>query len=193
MTTTAIHSVGFCACYSTQGDWAFDYALRLAQTHDLRLNIFHFLADPYDSGAKATGSSSAERNSLIIEREKKMRLYYDTRLGDYLNAGFRLCEDNEWTELHRCLCKREFDVLVLGYPSYGASFGGRSLTEFAHRFVCPVVLVGPRSPHEYHLNSPAALQADKLGLADADWCRVGTGLDPSLDVPQRVARPGVGC
>ena len=43
MTTTAIESVGFCAHYSPQGDWAFDFALRLASRNSKRLNVFHFL------------------------------------------------------------------------------------------------------------------------------------------------------
>jgi hypothetical protein len=166
MSTFAIRAIGFCAHYSPQGDWAFDLALRLARSRGLRLNIFHFLADPYRAeGRHPESLPAAERAALAIRLERDLRLYYDARLGDYLDAGFRLCEDPEWTELHRCLTKREFQLLVLGYPQQGATFGGVPIEEFVTRFVCPAVLVGPSSPLDVHLNEPAVLIADKLGLA----------------------------
>jgi hypothetical protein len=166
MSTLAVRAVGFCAHYSPPGDWAFDFALGLARAHMLRLNVFHFLVDPYDPEARPPRALSREqRAALAIRLERDLRLYYDARLGDYLDAGFRLCDDPEWTELHRCLTRREFQVLVLGYPHEAASFGGVPIREFATSFVCPVVLVGPGSPHEIHLNEPAALLDDALGLA----------------------------
>jgi hypothetical protein len=175
MTTTSIESVGFCAHYSQQGDWAFDFALALARARSLQLNIFNFLSDPYDpSDDRSTRLSPSERGRLIIELERKLRLYYDDKLGDYLDVGFRLCEDREWLELHRCLTKKEFQVLFLGRPDYGVSFAGKPLEEFADTFVCPVVLIGPSSSTEYRLNSPARLIADKLGLPsrlDPFWPR----------------------
>ncbi len=94
------------------------------------------------------------------------------RLGDYLDAGFRVCEDEEWTELHRCLCTREFQVLVLGVPGYDAVFGGQPIADFARGFVCPVVLVGPNRPETIHLNDPAALLTDALGLEPCTWVRL---------------------
>jgi hypothetical protein len=173
MSTFAVRAIGFCAHYSPQGDWAFDFALRLARARSLRLNVFHFLVDPYDADARAPeGLTSEQRSALAIRLERDLRLYYDARLGDYLDAGFRLCEDPEWTELHRCLTKREFQVLVLGYPHEGASFGGLPIEEFVLRFVCPVVLVGPSSPVEIRLNPPAALIRDRLGLADRHFAPV---------------------
>jgi hypothetical protein len=166
MSTFAVRAIGFCAHYSPQGDWAFDLALQLARSRSLRLNVFHFLADPYDPGAQVPeGLSREERAALAIRLERDLRLYYDGLLGDYLDAGFRLCEDPEWTELHRCLTRREFQLLVLGHPRPGATFGGVPIEEFATSFVSPVVLVGPSSPLEIRLNEPAALVADRLGLA----------------------------
>jgi hypothetical protein len=165
MTTTAIRCVGYCAHYSPPGDWAFEYALELARSKQLQLNIFHFLSDPYDpEDRKAEKLDPDQRTELIVERERKLRTYYDSRLGDYLDVGFRLCEDREWLELHRCLTKREFQVLVLGRPDYRVNFAGKPLEEFADEFVCPVVLIGPSSPTEIRLNSPARLIADTLGL-----------------------------
>ena len=173
MTITTIHSVGFCAHYSTQGDWAFDFALALAQRGGFPLNVFHFLSDPYDPTDDTSRLLEPKaRQRLAIEREKELRMYYDTRAGEYLSVGFRLCEDNEWTELHRCLLHREFQVLVLGYPTHGASFAGHPIEEFADDFISPVVLVGPDRPDQYRLNSRAALIADQLGLAPGTWKRI---------------------
>jgi hypothetical protein len=164
MVMTTINAVGFCAHYSRQGDWAFDYALRLSRFHHVQLNVFHFLTDPYEARAQAVELSDSVRARLAVEREKELRFYYDQRAGDYLDVGFRLCEHAEWVELHRCLLVREFQVLVLGHIGKGATFGHRPIEQFAQAFVCPVVLVGPDRPDEFLLNSGAQLIADKLGL-----------------------------
>jgi hypothetical protein len=193
MSTFAVRAVGFCAHYSTPGDWAFDFALRLARERSLRLNVFHFLTNPYDPGARVPeGLSREERAALAIQLERDLRLYYDARLGDYLDAGFRLCEDPEWTELHRCLTKREFQVLVLGHPHEGARFGGVPIEDFATSFVCPVVLVGPSSPLDVRLNEPAALIHDKLGLAGRYFVRLRAARHADGDEPDcRLATAGL--
>jgi len=170
MTMQGMYAVGFCAHYSTQGDWAFDYALRLSQGGGLQLNVFHFLDNPYDPTDHTSKNLSAEdRSRITIERERELRMYYDKRAGDYLNVGFRLCENNEWTELHRCLLVREFQVLVLANIAPGAVFAGKPIEEFADHFVSPVVLVGPDRPDQFRLNSRAAMIADKLSLPDGSW------------------------
>jgi hypothetical protein len=165
MTMTSLNAVGFCAHYSRQGDWAFELALAMARNNLLQLNIFHFLSDPYDR-TDGTGEDRDrdEIRRIVVEREKQLRLYYDPKLGDYLDVGFRLCEDREWAELHRCLTRREFQVLVLPRPRLDSTFGGKPLYEFMDRFVCPVVAVGPTSPLDIRLNSPARLIAYRLGL-----------------------------
>lgn len=169
MTTLSIDAVGLCAHYSAQGDWAFDFALALARRRNVQLNIFHFLADPFDPGDRTgEGLAPAERARLVIGREKELRFRYEERLGDFVIAGFRLCEANEWTELHRCLTKREFQVLVLPWPSWGCTFGKRPLEKFVSAFVCPVVVVGPGSPLELTLNLPAVAVRDQLGLGQAE-------------------------
>lgn len=173
MTMHGIYAIGFCAHYSQPGDWAFDYALRLSQKNGLQLNVFHFLSDPYDpSGETGKNLSAEERSRIIIERERELRMYYDKRAGDYLNVGFRLCEDNEWTELHRCLLVREFQVLVLPNISSDAVFAGKPINEFADSFVAPVVLVGPDRLDRFRLNSRAALIVDNLELSDCPWQKI---------------------
>ncbi len=173
MAIPTVNAIGFCAHYSKQGDWAFDYALELSRLHGVRLNVFHFLTDPYDPHRKLSDDMSpAQRAQLAVEREKELRLYYDQRAGDYLDVGFRLCEHAEWVELHRCLIVREFQVLVLGYPSPGVLFGTRPIEEFADAFICPVVLVGPDDPKQIRLNSRARLIVSKLGLGESGWSMV---------------------
>ena len=112
------------------------------------------------------------RQQWVIERERELRLYYDGRAGDYLEVGFRLCKDNEWKELHRCLADREFQILVLGYPGPDATFAGKPMEEFADSFVCPVILVGPEEPGQFYLNAGAALIHDKLGLPEGSWEKI---------------------
>ncbi|MBD3299459.1 MAG: universal stress protein [candidate division Zixibacteria bacterium] len=170
MTVPHLNAVGFCAHYSQAGDWAFDYALRLSQRNGLQLNVFHFLTDPFDPSDPGPGEMSREDYAkLTIERERELRMYYDERAGDYTNVGFRLCEDNEWTELHRCLLIREFQVLVLGYPVGSGMFAGRPIEEFANAFVSPVVLIGPDNPDHIRVNSRCEMIRDRLGIPDAQW------------------------
>ena len=180
MAIPTLNAVGFCAHYSSQGDWAFDFALELSKQHKIKLNVFHFLSDPYRPDEDTVSHlSDKERDKLAIEREKELRLYYDKRSGDYLDVGFRLCEHAEWVELHRCLLVREFQVLVLGYTETGVRFGRLPIEEFAESFVCPVVLVGPDSPDNIILNSRAAMMKSKLCLDNKNW-QVINGVEKNL-------------
>jgi len=173
MTVPNIRSVGFCAHYSKQGDWAFAYALGLSRRYGLKLNVFHFLCDPYSPVDDfRTFLAPSELNRVVIEKERELRLYYDRLAGDYLDVGFRLCHDDGWHELHRCLLIHEFQLLVLAYPEQDARFIGKPIEEFADGFVCPVVLVGPERPDWCHLNSGAALLCDKLGLDGMAWKKI---------------------
>jgi len=170
MAIPTLNAVGFCAHYSEQGDWAFDYALKLSRQYLIKLNVFHFLSNPYDlSDDSASKLDAKAKTKLAIAREKELRMYYDKRAGDYLDVGFRLCEDAEWVELHRCLLVREFQILVLGYVGPQAMFGGRPIEDFAEAFVCPVVLVGPDRSDQFHLNKQAALIVNKLVLDKNSW------------------------
>jgi hypothetical protein len=165
MTTVSIDSVGLCAHYSPPGDWAFDLALRIARRRGVRLNVFYFLTDPFDPEARARQTPSRdELIQMIVDRERELRMYFDERAGDYLDVGFRLCEDTEWRELHRCLIKREFQVLVLPYPHSRAHFGGRPLIDFVEDFGCPAIVVGPDAPDRLYLNLPARLITEQLDL-----------------------------
>jgi hypothetical protein len=177
MTIPRIEAVGFCAHYSRQGDWAFDYALRLARENSLQLNVFHFLSDPYDPGDDTEERYSIqELSELAIEKERELRLYYDERAGEYLEIGFRLCFDDSWRELHRCLAGREFQMLVLANPGPATLFSGKPIEKFATDFICPVILVGPASQESFAVNSQAALMIDRLGIPEGKWDQIGVGL-----------------
>lgn len=164
MTMVLLESIGYCAHYSSQGDWAFDFALKQANHRGLQFNIFHFLSDPYDPDSATLPIPEAEKEEKLIKMEKELRFYYDDRLGSYIRAGFRVCEDNEWTELHHCLLKREFQLLVLPVPRKNVTFGGRPIEEFAQKFVCPVAMVGPDDPVTVILNQPARMILGQLEL-----------------------------
>ncbi len=168
MTSVLLDSIGLCVNYSQQGDWAFDLALSIARKRNLQLNIFHFLADPYNpEDQPPKGLSRDEINDIIVDKERYLRFYYDERLGDHLKAGFRVCEDNEWTELHHCLLKREFQLMVIPYTEATATFGGKPIEEFAQQFIAPLLLVGPDSPTEVLMNPPAKLIVEQLELVDS--------------------------
>jgi hypothetical protein len=168
MTVARLEAVGYCAHYSRQGDWAFDFAFDLCRRQALQLNVFHFMVDPFDAGDR-TGQDldRVQRARLAVDLERELRFYYEPKLGDWVDVGFRLCADPEWTELHRCLTRREFQLLVLPWPAEDARFAGKPIDEFAEAFVCPVVLVGPSSAREIHVNRPARLECDRYGLGAA--------------------------
>ncbi len=167
MAIPSFNAVGFCAHYSKQGDWAFDYAMRLAKQSGLQLNVFHFLNNPYDKEDNTSRKLNAEEaEKLALKKEKELRLYYDDRAGDFLNVGFRICYDDSWIELHRCLFIREFQALVLAYPHKGAFFAKKPIEEFAESFVSPVILVGPDKPNQLFINRQAELLSENIGIKE---------------------------
>lgn len=170
MAIPTFNAVGFCAHYSKQGDWAFEVALELSKVHNKNLNVFYFLNDPFDSNdIRTKGLLRSEIEKLAVSEEKKLRLYYDNRAGEFLNVGFRVCYNDSWTELHRCLLVREFQLLVLGYTKKGVYFGKKPIEEFADSFISPVILVGPDRPEQLFFNSRASLLAPNLGLDKEKW------------------------
>ena len=175
MTVQELKGVGYCSRLDAVGDLAFDLALALARRHDVVLDIF-FFPDPCGAAHLPHG----RRGELLdlsdqakVELEKKVRLYYDERLGDYVDVGFRLCEGDEEPELRRCLViRRDYDLLVLPYASPTQRFGGRPIEEFAQAMPCPTILVGPDERSLLLVNSPARLWMDRLGLQDAEWTAI---------------------
>ena len=172
MTVQEIKGVGLCANLTQVGDWALAVALECAVRHRVQLDIFFFPSSPFDAhpprGRYGESTPLSRRESIELERQ--MRLYYDSRLGNYLEVGFRLCPGDEDPELRRCLLfRKEFDVLVLPYPKRGCLFGSVALEEFAESLPCPVILVGPESEDEFWLNSAARPFATRLLPDGARW------------------------
>jgi hypothetical protein len=171
MTVRRLSGVGYCASFSQVGDWAFEFAFRLARRHDIRLNIFFFPDPPYKKhpirGRRGERLLMGEKEEIDLER--RVRLYYDNLLGDFVNVGFRLCEGDEDPELRRCLLiRKDYDLLVLAYEHRGCLFGERPIEEFVERMPCPIVLVGPSRKDEVHLSTPARLWAETLGLNESE-------------------------
>lgn len=108
------------------------------------------------------------------ELERRVRLYYDRRLGGFMNVGFRGCEGEEEPELVRCLLvRKDYDVLVLPYEHPAGHFGAGPIEEFAARMPCPTVLVGPNRSDQLHLNTPAKLWMKTMGLNQEELFAVG--------------------
>ncbi|MDY7033626.1 MAG: universal stress protein [Thermodesulfobacteriota bacterium] len=170
-----MESIGLCSHYSRQGDWAFDFAFRLASEKDIQLNIFHWLESPFRFRREIVYADNKKQevvrvtDELKAKKELELREYYEAKLGDFVKVGFRLCEGNEGAELARCLRRREYDVLVLGYVDQGADFGGQVIERFASHFKVPVVMVGPDKPNSYHLNKRGVDIVGQLGLKENEW------------------------
>jgi len=170
-----MEAIGLCSHYSRQGDWAFHYALTLARMHDIRLTIFHWLDFPFRFRHDFVYADDKKENlvrvtdELITEKELELRKYYDFWLEGFVKVYFRLCEGNEEADLHRYLHRKEYDVLVVGYPEHGTDFGGEPIEKFASQFRTPVIMVGPDKPNSYHLNQRAVEILDQLGIKEGDW------------------------
>lgn len=176
MTRQSIRGIGYCARMTRAGDWAFEFAFHLARSRGVRLNIFFFPSPPCQAHAPRgrRGERAGLSGDTMIALERETRLYYDERLGDFVDVGFRLCEGDEDPELRRCLIvKRDYDVLVLPYEGYRCRFGERTIEAFAEAMPCPAVLVGPERPDQIFLNQAAALWVEDLGLSSRPWRLVG--------------------
>jgi hypothetical protein len=197
MTIPALESVALCAWLTPAGDRAFRYAFALARRRGLRLEVFSFVESPFElrSPGLAPGVlPAAARRDVVLAADRDVRFYYEPRLGDFVDVGFRVCDGPEELELRRCLSRRQYQVLVLPYAERGGPFGRSSIEEFALRFPAPVVLVSAPRPHgaapgaraslrprgaapgaggvRFWLNEPAALIAHELRIGAGAWRRV---------------------
>jgi len=133
MTTVAVKDVGFCAEFSPQGDWAFDYALSLARSLELGLKVFY--VPDLDWGTRELPQLPPHELDAL---DRRVRECYEARLDDFVDVGFRICEGFADRELRRCLMDRVYQVLVLAYrdgrprlakPILGQSFGRATVRE----------------------------------------------------------------
>jgi hypothetical protein len=131
--------------------------------------VFAFLENPFDPDHTVEDLAPEEREKRLIEEDFKLRSYYEDRLGDFVDVGFRVCEGREGEELKHCLKRKEYQLLVVPYRDHGMPFGDMPVEEFAYRFLSPVVLVGPWRKVRYYLNSQAVHLKDKLHLYEGTW------------------------
>lgn len=183
MTVQEIKGIGFCALPTEVGDRALSVALDCARRYEVQLDIFFFPSSPFEPHASRGryGENASLTHRESVELERQIRLYYDSRLGDYLDVGFRLCAGDEDPELRRCLLfRKEYDVLVLPFPEHDCCFGNVPLVEFAESLPCPVILVGPETSTTPWLNPAARPLAAGLLGEGATWSELAS----SESVPQ---------
>ena len=176
MTTFYIKDIGFCADFSRQGDWAFEYALSTCKFMGYGLNIFY--VPDLDWGSRKAQPSVTSNELVALDR--RVREYYEPRLGDFLDVGFRVCEGFADSELRRCLLHRDYQVLILGYKELCESFAGRTIEEFCNGFNGPVVLVGPDRPNQFFINHPARLVWPQLALSEGGWSLITSPAELSV-------------
>ena len=167
----SLNGIGYCARMSEVGDRAFEVALELARRHGIQLDIFFFPTSPCEEhqARGRWGELIRMARQEQIDLDKEIRLYYDDKLGDYEQVGFRLCLGDEPPELRRCLFDHEYDILVLAYEKPLCPLGDKPIEEFARSMQCPVVLVGPEGGSDLYLNEPATLWTDEIGVKPGEW------------------------
>lgn len=173
-----IKTIGLCTHFTQTDDWAFDYAFKLAQMRRLQLNICHWLESPYrirrdivyDHLLKPT-RAVAVTPELLGKLELQLREYYEPKLGDFTDVGFRLCEGAYQVELIRCFRQNLLDMVVMGYqsPPEDPYAGERPLEEFAANLAYPLVIVGLEGPESFLVNQKAFGMLEQLDLPEGSW------------------------
>ena len=171
-------TLGFCTHFSNTDEWAFEYAFRLVQARDWQLNICHWLSSPFllrrdlvqDDLFQSDGIQ-AVTPQLLNKLDLQRREHYDSKLGDFTNVAFKLCEGQFQVELVRCLRRNQLDLIVMGYMPVEEvqEPGVQPLDEFAYRLSYPVILVGRDGPHSFLLNAKALEWLEYLDIPQGDW------------------------
>ena len=171
-------TLGFCTHFTQNDEWAFDYALRLAQARGWQLNICHWLRSPYllrrdlvlDDLFRPRETLPVTPG-LLVKLDLQLREYYDPKLGDFTNVAFKLCEGQYQIELARCFRKHLLDLVVMGYQPAGEEMepGAQDLEVFAQNLDYPLVIVGRDGPESFLLNPKALEWLDQLDLAENAW------------------------
>jgi hypothetical protein len=173
MTTPRVEKIALVSHFSEVGDWAFDAALQMARARETAINIYYFLESPFEIShdvAPADIEVPAYDEQTLVAKEREVREYFEDRLGDFVQVGFRVCPTGRHNlELRRCLLRREYQLLIIPYLSPDVGFGNMSLQEFAYRFAAPVMLVGPERPSEYRFNPFAGVVHGSDHLVYGPW------------------------
>ncbi|MBN1609481.1 MAG: hypothetical protein JW940_22815 [Polyangiaceae bacterium] len=173
MTTPSIEKVGLVFHFSEVGDWALAAALQIARARTTALNVYYFLQSPYEVPydlAPADLAAAHFDSVTLTQQERRLREYFEERLGDFEDVRFRVCESGRHNqELRRCLMHREYQLLVIPCPRRGVGFGNMPIEEFAYRFASPVMLVGPERADEVRVNSFASVLDGSYALGVGPW------------------------
>ena len=171
-------NIGLCTHFSKTDEWAFAYAFNLARTQHLHLNICHWLESPYQlrrdivyNDLFATQETVPITPAILTKFERQLREYYEPRLGDFTEVGFKLCEGAYQVELIRCFRQHFLDLVVIGYqePNPEASSSEQPLEIFALNLPYPIVIVGADGPDSFLLNAKAFELRQQLALPEGSW------------------------
>lgn len=173
-----MRTIGLCTHFSKTDEWAFDYAFKLAQTLGTQLNICHWLESPYTIRRDIVYDDLFEPTQIVTvtpellnRLELQLREYYEPKLGDFTEVGFKLCEGAYRVELLRCFRQDLLDLVVMGYqlPLEEAVVEDRSLEDFAASIDYPIVIVGLDGPESFLLNMKALEILHQLDLPEGSW------------------------
>jgi hypothetical protein len=178
-------TVGFCTHFAPTDEWAFEYALNLARTQHWQLNICHWLESPFTIRRDVVYADPFEHDQIVTvtpallnQLERRLREYYEPKLGDFTEVAFKLCEGQYQVELVRCFRQQLLDLVVMGYqPAPDTpSLGERSVEAFAAGLAYPAIVVGGNGPGTFLINQAAVDLPDQLVLPEGRW----TVLEPVL-------------
>ena len=171
-------TLGLCTNFTQSDEWAFEYALQLARKRGWQLNICHWLNSPYTLRRDIVGDDlfapaglQTVTPALLTRLELQLRQYFDTRLGDFTNVAFKLCEGQYQVELIRCMRNHLLDLVVMGYqPEINEAFETwQPLEGFTANLPYPMVLVGHDGPQSYLINAKALGWQTQLEMPEGSW------------------------
>lgn len=173
-----MQNIGLCTHFTETDEWAFEYALELARSHPCHLNICHWLESPYQIRRDIVFDDLFEPHEtvavtpqLLTKFDLQLRQYYDPKLGDFTDVGFKLCEGAYQVELLRCFRQHLLDLVVMGYqaPDPVNSPAEQPLELFAANLDYPLLIVGIDGPQSFMLNAKALGLLDQLSLPAGSW------------------------
>jgi hypothetical protein len=108
---------------------------------------------------------------LLNRFELQLRQYYEPKLGDFTDIGFKLCEGAYQVELLRCFREHLLDLVVMGFqePDSATSSIEQPVELFAAKLEYPLIIVGVDGPNSFILNAKAFDLLDQLALPEGSW------------------------
>jgi hypothetical protein len=180
--------IGLCTHFSQTDEWAFDFALELVHRQGWQLTICHWLNSPYSlrrdmvyPALHQDGEPQLIAPALLTQLELELRQTFESKLGDFTDVAFKLCEGMYQVELTRCFRQNLLDLVVVGYQRFDElmASGEQPLEEFAAHLNYPLVIVGPNAPDHFMLNQAAQSWLDELEISESSWQAV------ELAIPER--------